>query len=200
MEYTGHGFMQDNEPKHTSRLTMDCNEERLIDGGIQTIIYIQMGIYRWTTCIQDMVSCRTMIQSIRQGGPWTAIRKRLIDEEEFKPSYIQMDYTGHGFMQDNDPKHTSRLTMDCNKEKVNWWRNSNHHIYRWNIQMEYTGHGFMQDNDPKHMSRLNWWKDNLTEKLGKIYWNWSDIGQNDTSQQTIFISLRMRDFGGPATR
>ena len=39
MEYTGHGFMQDNDPKHTSRLTMDCNEKRLIDGGIQTIIY-----------------------------------------------------------------------------------------------------------------------------------------------------------------
>ena len=34
--------------------------------------------------------------------------------------------------QDNDPKHTSRLPMDCNEEKVDW-RNSNHHI-----QMEYT--------------------------------------------------------------
>ena len=45
MEYTGHGFMQDNDPKHTSRLTMDCNEKRLIDGEIQTIIYTD-GIYR----------------------------------------------------------------------------------------------------------------------------------------------------------
>ena len=29
-----------------------------------------------------------------------------------------MEYTGHDFMQDNDPQHTSRLTMDCNEEKV----------------------------------------------------------------------------------